>query len=141
MSQQPQPSASSTPDAAEALLRLVEVWADAERTGNDDAIADLLVEDFRLVGPLGFILTKEQMGERYRSGDLKQTAFTIEDPAVRLYGDCAVIIATQDQQTTYRGRDASGRFRITLVAVREDGGWRFAGIHLSPTANPPGPAS
>lgn len=139
MAQQPDISDGDTTRAA--ILALVEQWAAAERAGDDAAISRLLAEDFRLVGPLGFILTKDQMGERYRTGDLKQIAFVVKDPTVRTYGDCAVIIATQDQQTTYRERDASGRFRITLVAVREDGDWRFAGMHLSPIASvPPTPA-
>ena len=44
----------------------------------------------------------------------------------------------QAQQATYKGHDASGRFRGTLVAVRKDGRWLIAGLHLSPMAEPPG---
>lgn len=122
-------------------LDLIGIWANAERAGDDAAIADVLTDDFRLVGPLGFVLTKEQMGERYRSGDLKHTVFTIQEPALRLYGASAVVIATQEQQTTYRGQDASGRFRITLVATWVGDRWRFASMHLSPIAQPPAAAS
>ncbi len=125
----------------QTLLGLVNDWSAAERAGDDDAITNLLVDNFRLVGPLGFILTKEQMSERYRTGDLKHSSFLVKDPAVRAYGESAIIIAEQDQQTTYRGLDASGRFRITLVAVRDGERWRFAGMQLSPIANPPSPTS
>lgn len=124
-----------------AVHDLIATWAKAERAGNDGAIGEVLTDDFRLVGPLGFILTKEQMGERYRSGDLTHTAFAIQEPSVRLHGDCAIVIATQEQQTTYRGRDASGRFRVTLVAVRNGDRWRFASMQLSPIASLPGAAS
>lgn len=141
MPQQRQLSDSSAQATDAALLGLVNEWAAAERAGDDDAIAHLLMDDFRLVGPLGFILTKDQMRQRYRSGDLKHTAFAVEDPTVRTYEDCAIIIAVQDQQTTYRDRDASGRFRITLVAVRDRDHWRFAGMHLSPIASAPPQAS
>lgn len=132
---------SASDHTTDAISALIADWAAAEGRGDDDAIAGLLVDDFRLVGPLGFILTKDQMRERYHTGDLKHTSFVVKEPAIRVHGDCAIIIAEQDQKTTYRDRDASGRFRITLVALREDDRWRFAGMHLSPIANPPAPAA
>jgi hypothetical protein len=44
------------------------------------------------------------------------------------------------QETTYQGHDASGRFRVTQIAVRDgaDDPWRIVGMHLSPIAAPPG---
>lgn len=120
----------------DAILALVTQWADAERRGDDGAITALLVDDFRLVGPLGFILTRDQMGQRYGSGNLKHAAFVVSEPTVRAYGDTAIVIATQTQQSTFQDRDASGQFRITLVAMRDGDRWRFAGMHLSPIAPP-----
>ena len=43
-------------------------WADAEQRGDADALSALAVEDFTLVGPLGFVLDKQQWLDRYRSG-------------------------------------------------------------------------
>lgn len=118
------------------VLDLVTQWAELERSNSADGLESLLVDDFLLVGPLGFILTKAQMLARYRPGALKQLSFEIQEPSVRLYSDAAVVVATQVQQTTYEGRDASGTFRITLVAVHRDDRWQFAGMHLSPVAGP-----
>ena len=38
-----------------AVHDLIATWAKAERAGNDGAIGEVLTDDFRLVGPLGFI--------------------------------------------------------------------------------------
>jgi hypothetical protein len=59
---------------------------------------------------------------------------------VRVLGDSALVVGTQVQETTYQGHDASGRFRVTQVAVRDgaDDPWRIVGMHLSPIAAPPG---
>jgi hypothetical protein len=39
-----------------------------------------------------------------------------------------------------RGRDNSGRFRLTLVAVRPDDRWLVASVHIGPL-QPAGPPS
>ena len=118
------------------ILNMVGRWTKAERVGDPDALDRLLVADFVGVGPRGFLLTKEQWIDRYRSGDLQNTSFELRDPQVRNYGVAAVIVGTQVQETSYQGHDTSGEFRATLVAVRPDDRWQLAGIQLSPIAGP-----
>jgi ketosteroid isomerase-like protein len=122
------------------ILDLGQRWADAESHGDAAALGALLADDFVLVGPLGFILDKPQYLGSRRSGDLKHSSFVWDDVRVRLYGDTAVVIGSQTQQSTYQGRDASGRFRVTQIAVRLEGHWRLVGLHLSPIAQPAEPA-
>ena len=127
-----------TAQAQAQILDFGRRWAAAELAGDTAALGPLLADDFVCVGPLGFVLTKEQYLRSRWSGDLKQTAFSWEDVGVRLYADAALAVGTQDQRTTYQGRDASGRFRVTQALVRRGGDWVMAGIHLSPIAQPPG---
>jgi ketosteroid isomerase-like protein len=111
-------------------------WADAQPRGDVDALGALLADDFVLVGPLGFVLDKQQYLGSRRSGDLRHAAFAWNDVRVRLYGDTAVAVGSQTQQSTYQGRDASGRFRVTQIAVCLGGRWTLVGLHLSPIAQP-----
>lgn len=106
-------------------------WADAEGRGDADFLARNLTDDFVGVGPRGFLLTKEQWLARYRSGDLRNESFELDEVAVRLYGDAAVAIGRQVQRTRYQGHDAGGQFRVTLAFVRQEGRWLLAGLHLS----------
>jgi len=125
-------------DAEQQVRELGERWAEAERRGDAQALGVLLTDDFVLVGPLGFVLDKQQyLGSRL-SGDLRHESFAWEDVRVRLYGQAAVAVGTQAQRSTCQGRDASGRFRVTQVAVEQGGRWLLAGVHLSPIAQPPG---
>jgi hypothetical protein len=55
-----------------------------------------------------------------------------------MYDDAAIAIGTQTQKSTFQGRDASGQFRVTLIAVQQQPQWVLAGIHLSAIALPPG---
>jgi ketosteroid isomerase-like protein len=113
-------------------------WALAERTTDGTALAALLTDDFMCVGPLGFMLDKSQYLGSRTSGDLKHTSLVWEDHRVREYGDTAIVIGSQTQQSTFQGRDASGRFRVTQVLVRQAGTWLIASLQYSPIAPPPG---
>lgn len=113
-------------------------WAAAEQQADIETLSTLLDPDFMAVGPVGFVIDKEQYLAGRRSGDLKQEAFAWEDITVRVFGDSAVAIGSQVQTATHQGRDASGRFRATQVLVRQGGRWLIAGLHLSPITPAPG---
>ena len=119
------------------ILELGRRWADAELNSDLQALEALLDADFVCVGPLGFVLNKEQYLGSRRSGDLKQEAFIWDDVNVRVYGDAAVAIGRQDQKATFQGHDASGQFRVTQVFTRKPEGWRLVSLHLSPISRPP----
>ena len=109
-------------------------WVDAEVAADVETLEALATEDFRLVGPFGFILDKQQWLDRYRSGDFSTTTLAWHDVDVREYGDTAIAIGTQTQQAAYRGSPSNGDFRVTHVFVRAGHDWAIASIQLSPTA-------
>src|SRR5437667_6840550 len=119
------------------ILELGQRWAAAEHAGDADALEPLLADDFLLVGPFGFMLDKAHYLGSRRSGDLKHQSLMWDDVHVRDYGDAAVAVGSQTQRTTFQGRDASGRFRVTQVAIRRGDRWILAGLHYSPIAQPP----
>jgi ketosteroid isomerase-like protein len=123
--------------ATDEVLELGQYWADAERAGDADALEQLLADDFLLVGPLGFMLDKTQYLGSRRSGDLAHESLVWEDVRVRAYDNAAVAVGSLTQRTTYQGRDASGRLRVTQVAVRHGDRWTIVGLHYSPIAQPP----
>lgn len=112
-------------------------WAAAEVAGDVDVLDTMATKDFVLVGPLGFLLDKTQWLDRYRSGDFKTFALDWRDTQVRVFGDCAIVVGTHDQEAAYRGQASNGEFRATHILVRENDSWRLAGIHMSPIAAPP----
>lgn len=122
--------------SATNVLDLVTSWAKAEEANDAAALDRLLAGDFVGVGPLGFVLDRDQWLSRFGNG-LENRGFVVEDAQVRDHGTAAVIVAVLAQETSYRGGDNSGRFRLTLVAVRPDGHWRLAGVHIGPLQQPP----
>lgn len=119
------------------ILDLGRRWAEAELHADVNALNELLDADFICVGPLGFMLNKEQYLEGRRTGDLKHESFNWDDVKVRVYGDAAIAVGAQVQKSTYQGHDASGQFRETQVYSRKRDGWVMASMHLSPIGQPP----
>jgi ketosteroid isomerase-like protein len=126
------------PTDADQILDLGQRWAAAERDADAATLARIVTDDFRLVGPFGFVLDKQQWLDRYITGDFSTTSISWHDVDVRLYGDAAVTIGTQTQEAAYKGAPSNGDFRVSHVFVREGGEWSIAGMQLSLTA-PPGP--
>ncbi len=110
---------------------------DAWRAADAEGLGALLTDDFRLVGPLGFVLGKDEWLDQHRSGALVTHEIAWEAEDQRTYGDCSIGIGTLSQKAEYRGQPADGQFRVTLLAVRTPAGPRLAGMHLSPIARPP----
>ena len=126
-----------TLDTADDVRRLSGRIYDAWCAGDAGALGALLTDDFRLVGPLGFVLARDEWLGQHRSGALVTHEIAWEAEDLRVHGDCAVAIGTLFQKAEYRGQPADGQFRATMIAVRRSGGLRLAGMHLSPIARPP----
>jgi ketosteroid isomerase-like protein len=118
----------------EDVLDLGQRWADAEGRNDADALEKLLVDDVAVVGPLGFVLDRQQYLEPRRNGVLKLEDHSFDDVSVRDYGATAVVVGIVTQQSIYQGQpapQASGRFRVTHVAVQRNGRWLLANIQYS----------
>jgi hypothetical protein len=127
----------STPTSLQELADLDRSITRAEVDGDTATLDALATDDFMLVGPVGFVLDKQQWLDRYRGGGLRTRALTFEDAVTRVRGDCAIRIGRHVQQAEFQGRPVNGEFRATHVAVRDGGRWRLAGVHLSPIGGPP----
>jgi len=123
-------------DQAGELTKLVEDWANAELAGDTDFLRATLADDFVGVGPLGFMLNKEQWVGRY-AGGLSYESFALDEVDVRLYGDAAVATCRQKQVGGFQGNDIGGEFRATLIFAKREGRWLLAGWHASPIAGVP----
>ncbi|HAE82843.1 MAG TPA: nuclear transport factor 2 family protein [Ktedonobacter sp.] len=119
------------------VLRLADAWATAELRGDTAFLEARLTDDFIGIGPLGFMLTKQEWLARHRSGDLKYDAFNLDEVKVRVYNDAAVLTGRQVQNAAYRGNPIQGQFRTTLVFVQQQGQWQLASLQLSTIGQPP----
>jgi uncharacterized protein (TIGR02246 family) len=123
--------------AEQEVRRLTDAWATAELHGDVAFLEKMLADDFVGIGPLGFMLTKQQWLARHQSGDMKYTAHTLDEISVRTYNEAAIVIGRLTQEATYRGNPMNAQVRTTLVFVQEQGQWRLANLQLSSIGQPP----
>jgi Domain of unknown function (DUF4440) len=90
--------------AEQEVMHLANAWATAELQRDTAFLERLLSEDFIGVGPLGFLLSKQEWLARHQSGDMKYTAHTLDEIRVRAYNEAAIVIGRLT-----KGRDLSGQ--------------------------------
>jgi ketosteroid isomerase-like protein len=118
------------------IPELEDKWVAAELNGDAAALDPLLADDFRVVGPLGFVLDKQQWLDRYRDRALHNDEVAWDDGEIRTHGDAAVAIGRWTQRGDHQGHRIDGTFRVTQGLVRKNGEWALSGVHLSPIATP-----
>ena len=123
-------------DRSRQVEEFAQEWAAAEQREDVAFLEGALVDDFVGIGPLGFMLTKEQWLGRYVGG-LAYESFTLDEIEARLYGEAAVATCRQTQAGEFQGNDVGGTFRGTLIFAGQEGRWLLAGLHLSPIAGAP----
>jgi len=119
------------------VARLADAWATAELQSDAAFVEKLLADDFVGIGPLGFLLTKQEWLARTQSGDLKYNVHTLDEARVRVYNEAAILIGRLTQEATYRGNPVNTQLRTTLVFVRQHGQWQLAGLHFCNIGQPP----
>jgi hypothetical protein len=120
------------------VARLANAWATSELHGDIVSLERTLADDFIGIGPLGFMLTKQEWLARHQSGDLRYDSFNLDEVKVRVYHEAAILTGRQTQDAAYRGNSINAQFRITLVFVQQQGQWQLASLHLCAIGQPPG---
>ncbi len=93
-------------DTPQQITELGQRFADPQQRGDAEGLESVLAGDFKLVGPLGFVLDKEQ----WIAAPLRGAAgveLRWDEVDVRDYGDNAVAIGHQSQEATCQ--DPGGR--------------------------------
>jgi ketosteroid isomerase-like protein len=126
---------------SEEIGKLLQRFAEAQRLSDLDALSRLLSDDFKLVGPLGFVVPKQQWLEQFHSGALQIESLEWEEVDMRTYADAgfAIAIGKLTQAATYAQNRSDGHFRVTLIAIGHGVTWQLAGAHYSPIAAAEGP--
>jgi hypothetical protein len=95
-------------------------WATAELRADVSALGSMLTDDFIGIGPLGFMLTKQEWLDRHQSGDLIYDAVDLDQVTVRVYDGAAILTARNGSSSRSRCREA--------VALRDR-----PAVHLLPS--------
>lgn len=118
----------------DAVLAAQERFDAAELKDDRRALDDLIADDFRSIGPKGFVLDKRQWIDRHDRFRYHELATS--EVEIRRYGDAAIVRNVQTNRATHDHDDIKLTMRVSQTWVKRDGRWQIAGIQFSPMAAP-----
>jgi len=109
----------------QALMQLERDWTAAALNKDAAALDKILADDWVGQNPAGTATKTEALAD-LRSGDNKIESETMGDMKVRVFGDTAVVTGSDDEKSSYKGKDTSGHYTWTDVFVKRHGRWQAA---------------
>ncbi len=110
------------------LAAAMEKHRKALLTGDADALASILTDDFIRSPPGLPETTKEQYVNGIRSRQQKYLSVEIKEEKYRVYGDTVLVNILQDVRTLRSGQPVNGRTRALEVWVKQSGRWLLAAV-------------
>ena len=104
-------SAITVDDVATAHTR----WFNALLAGDAEALDTFLADDLTLHTPFGTAQTKAGEVEAIRSGQVRYTSITDEEPVIRLHGQTGIVTGRADIEFQAGGQDGLARVYYTAV--------------------------
>ncbi len=98
-------------------------WTEAALKKDVATLDKILADDWVGQGITGSA-TKAQALADLKSGDSKQDSVTLGEMKVRVFGNTAVVTGSDDEKTSYKGKDTSGHYTWTDVFVKLQGRWQ-----------------
>jgi ketosteroid isomerase-like protein len=120
------------------IIAFLTEWSHAELQGDVAWIKSSLTDDFTGIGPLGFMLSKQDWVGRHAPGQLTYETFELDDVQVREFGGAAAVTAHQIAKGAFMGNPVPEHLRATLVLGDQSGAWKLTTIHMSFMAGTPG---
>lgn len=116
--------AQGVPDSVtQHLIALEQQWNDAILRNDSATAGRFMALEWTEITSEGSVLTRAEDLVELVDG-YHATAVRLSDIAVRVYGNTALVSGISDEQSSYRGKDTSGRFRWMDVWVRRADQWR-----------------
>lgn len=102
---------------------------------SDWATLDRLVAaDARIVGPRGFMISRDEWIDAHRTGDYEQGRLETGDTEVFGYDNTGVRIDLVESECRYKGETITGRFRVMQTWATRDGDWQLVGLQYTTVA-------
>jgi uncharacterized protein (TIGR02246 family) len=126
------------PLAASEVQALEQAWSAAFLKHDTATIASILADDYVGIDGRGVVsdkLSEIEEAKAPAAGTPRGTYLVLSEALsgvrVRLYGDAAVLTATNTARVSDRGEEAMVRYRRTTVYVRRNGKWQCVSFHGS----------
>jgi ketosteroid isomerase-like protein len=118
------------------IEKLSDEGREAALKGDTSFLEKQTTDDYTSITGTGTVLTRSEIIQMRKSGDIKYSSIDVSDRKVRLHGNAAIFTATADVKGTLKGNDISGKYRIGQVWVKRGGTWKIANIQSTKVQEP-----
>jgi hypothetical protein len=122
----------------EIITRLEREWAAAIVNKDTATIDRLLAEDFNGTSATAVTYPKLLAINDLKNGVYVVGAMNLDEISVNSYDNAAVAFTSQEEKSTYNGKDISGHYHYTDFWIKKDGVWRVVASHGSRFSEPHG---
>ena len=116
-------------NSSRAVTQLERDWVAAIVKKDTAAIDRLLAENFNGTSPTAHTYSKPMAIDDLKGGNYVVTRMELDEVSVNSYGNVAVVFASQEEKSSYKGQDISGHYHYTDVWVKMDGRWQAVASH------------
>jgi ketosteroid isomerase-like protein len=126
------PPIADSPEKAEAeILQLERDWVAAIEKKDLAALDRILAEDFVGTSVSGGTFRKVDAIDDIKKNTYVVQSMNMDELSVNVYGTAAVTFASQDEKSTYAGKENSGHYHFTNTWIKKDGKWQVVASHGS----------
>lgn len=117
-------AATAAPDESGALVALIQRHAQAQNAFDQQALKAMTAKDYVEISPVGEVDSREKMLSFYAPEQKQPSpALQVDEQAVRIFGDTAIISAQLTYTLSQEGATRSFALRGGYVARRVDNQW------------------
>src|SRR6266567_1333318 len=109
----------------QSLTQMERQWVEAAQKKDTATLDRILANDWVGQGPTGATTKSEALAD-LKSGKGQLESITMGEMKVRVFGDSAVVTGSDDEKSSYKGKDTSGDYTWTDVFVKRQGRWQAA---------------
>ncbi len=99
--------------------------------GDGETLAALVAPDCRIIGPKGFVTTKDEWIGTHLASSYTQVMLENIESNARVYDDAAIRWDVQQSACVFNGETIEGRFNVTGVWVRDGGRWQLQSLQYT----------
>jgi hypothetical protein len=101
---------------------------------NFQALGNIFAEEWMLIGSEGQVLSRQQIFEQLRSGELKFSKYELGEMEIRIFGDTAVVVGHGNPHGEYKGEKFEQDEVFSDTFIRAGEKWRCVLTHSSQVA-------
>jgi ketosteroid isomerase-like protein len=118
------PAKSAGPSVSDSVKQLEKDWIEAMKAKDVDKLGQILADDWVGIGPDGVRATKKDYIGDVAAGGSTLASFDVGPMDVKVVGSTAIVQGSDNEKSTTKGKDSSGKYVWMDVFAKRDGKWQ-----------------